>query len=529
MGSISASGEPDAGTLYPTILVDSSGHSTTVEYQNGRDSANPNTSARIVSVVSNGNVQASFIYSSLHLAQIENVSTSHNYTLTFNETTIAAPFGPSTRLQISSLASIQATGDPKPYAYDYNGFGELAQVTNPHNFSLAWTYTNFTFANGATNREIESRTIKAGDSADARVSRFIRPSSDSGLTVHSQLSVASPDSTETFQFQTSGDAQQLGLPLSRTISFANSKLSSTQNFVWSKGFDSEIPQLQNSASLEIDSTGVTRNSTRNYLDKTPNTATSNPSAQRVQCEVGVKGIITNCGGFGPDPCVIECNGDTGGDGSDDDTNVNFSDDGFQSIEVQGHFVPVPVDNAPLNQTLNFKPGIDFSGDFIYIDGVNTGVSVPNSQMNADDIGNNLLLGSTIIDLAGVFVKEGLELDAAAETALEQLTANKAAGNAGEKAVLDYLGVEKNTSIRIDSATKTASYRIPDFITQTVIGEIKNYTTTLRFTTQIEDSMIFAKQTGRTFELWTRSNTPLAVDLQTLISEGAIVHRIIPGM
>ena len=238
------------------MLSDPSGASVTVEYQNGRGSASPNTSSRIVSVSVAGNVKASFTYSSsLHLSQIEDASTGKQFAFAFNAATIAAPFGPSTKLPVASLASVQVTGDPEPYKYDYDGFGELAHFTNPHDFSLAWTYTSFTFAKGVTNREIDARTIKVGDAASAQTSRFTRLNSDSNLTAHSQLLVTAPNSTETFQFQTSGDAQQIGLPISRTVALVNSKVSSSQKFVWSTNSESDAPQLQSATSLEIDSTG----------------------------------------------------------------------------------------------------------------------------------------------------------------------------------------------------------------------------------------------------------------------------------
>ena len=47
MGSISASGEQDAGTLYPTVMEDSNGNEIQISYLAGMGSSSANTSARI--------------------------------------------------------------------------------------------------------------------------------------------------------------------------------------------------------------------------------------------------------------------------------------------------------------------------------------------------------------------------------------------------------------------------------------------------------------------------------------------------
>lgn len=64
---------------------------------------------------------------------------------------------------------------------------------------------------------------------------------------------------------------------------------------------------------------------------------------------------------------------------------------------------------------------------------------------------------------------------------------KAAGNAGEAAA----GIIKNTT-RIPSASGTAAYRIPDQLTATVLGEVKNVKH-LSYTAQLQDFVAYAQK------------------------------------
>lgn len=97
---------------------------------------------------------------------------------------------------------------------------------------------------------------------------------------------------------------------------------------------------------------------------------------------------------------------------------------------------------------------------------------------------------------------------------------RALGAAGEAAS----GLVKNTQ-RIPSATGTAAFRVPDGLTATTLSEVKNVAK-LSLTNQLRDFATFARESGRSFELFVRSNTELSGPLQQFIKDNNIVLRIL---
>jgi hypothetical protein len=87
--------------------------------------------------------------------------------------------------------------------------------------------------------------------------------------------------------------------------------------------------------------------------------------------------------------------------------------------------------------------------------------------------------------------------------------NAATGRAGEIAA----GIVKNTE-RIESATGTAAYRIPDALNHIaqVLTEVKNVAK-LGLTSQLEDFIAYAAANGYKLELIIRSDTKITPALQ----------------
>ena len=98
---------------------------------------------------------------------------------------------------------------------------------------------------------------------------------------------------------------------------------------------------------------------------------------------------------------------------------------------------------------------------------------------------------------------------------------RALGAAGEAAS----GLVKNTE-RIPSATGTAALRIPDGLTASTLSEVKNVAN-LSLTNQLRDFAAFAQATGRSFELFVRSNTQLSGPLQEFIKDANIILKTLP--
>ena len=77
--------------------------------------------------------------------------------------------------------------------------------------------------------------------------------------------------------------------------------------------------------------------------------------------------------------------------------------------------------------------------------------------------------------------------------------------------------------QIHSLTKSANYRIPDYLDydQKILGEVKNVKS-LSFTKQIEDYLLFAEKKGLTFIIKTRPSRKLSNTLKKLVDAGRIV-------
>ncbi len=100
---------------------------------------------------------------------------------------------------------------------------------------------------------------------------------------------------------------------------------------------------------------------------------------------------------------------------------------------------------------------------------------------------------------------------------------RAAGSEGEQAA----GIIKNTD-RIPSLSGTASYRIPDELNSSVLGEVKNVSS-LSYTNQLRDFEAYAQQQGLTFNLYVRGSTSLSGPLQDAVDAGDInLIRNLPG-
>ena len=99
------------------------------------------------------------------------------------------------------------------------------------------------------------------------------------------------------------------------------------------------------------------------------------------------------------------------------------------------------------------------------------------------------------------------------------------GIAGEQAV----GVA-GSKVRIPSLSGTAKFRIPDGLTSTTLIEVKNVNS-LSLTRQVSDFHLFTQQSGgqMQFILYTRSTTTFTGPLKTLIDQGHIIVRTIPGL
>jgi RHS repeat-associated protein len=175
MGSISATGEQDAGSLYPTVMEDSNGNQIQISYLAGTGSSSANTSARI-SYIYAANTTYQFSYAQqcsqgvcfAHLTSISNSSsTGENYTFAYAANQpLASPFNSSSYGTWAFLQSVAVTGLGIEHQFQYDGSGEMTQLTTPLGGVMQWTYRSFTYGTNVSLREVQYRYLPmfAGES-----------------------------------------------------------------------------------------------------------------------------------------------------------------------------------------------------------------------------------------------------------------------------------------------------------------------------------------------------------------------------
>jgi hypothetical protein len=234
MGCTSAGSEADAGTLYPTIIEDTSGNQVIVTYDTGiglpwavaiygaAAVTTPNTSSRILTI---DDVRAphpftwsvtgttySFQYDRLnfatpHLTSITNtIGTAENYAFTYAPTTVTPPFGADPNFAGGGAQQLTTLrlGDYTNYlfAYDSAGASELQQVTFPTGGVLKWDYANDGYSGGRLLRAVSGRFL-ADDSAGLHNWSYgLARDNASGGTIHQTFTLtdASGNGAKTWNF-----------------------------------------------------------------------------------------------------------------------------------------------------------------------------------------------------------------------------------------------------------------------------------------------------------------------------------------
>jgi hypothetical protein len=147
MGSISSGGEPDAGTMYPTVIENANGNQILVTYFEGNQLPFINSSARIQTITdvravarSGGTNTYAFLYTTdaiPHLTTIQNaIGTSEAYTFTFSSSAnLLGPFPNNTYSAPGGFVGLQTmttVGINMTYNFVYDQSGEMTQATFPY-------------------------------------------------------------------------------------------------------------------------------------------------------------------------------------------------------------------------------------------------------------------------------------------------------------------------------------------------------------------------------------------------------------
>ena len=125
------------------------------------------------------------------------------------------------------------------------------------------------------------------------------------------------------------------------------------------------------------------------------------------------------------------------------------------------------------------------------------------------------LGAGATYVANNLSQAANNLSSASQVAANKMQQVVEKGKAGEAAS----GIVKNKT-HIPSLTGTASYRIPDGLTGTVLSEVKNYSGVLSYTRQLKDFVLYSQEAGLQMHLYTNASR-LSGPLQQLVDNKII--------
>ena len=184
LGCTSAALEGDAGTFYPTQMMDTNGNSLTMTYQAGAGSTTNNTSSRIVNIYDARTSPYALTYPfAQHMAQI--VGDNEGGTMSYTNATLTSPFGGPgvSSVLLSSFTLWNGTA----YQFTYNSYGELTQVVTPLGGVLGWSYSASQYSGTRQYREVTSRTLQTGAGGTAYTWNLSR---DTGVAAHTTGTVS---------------------------------------------------------------------------------------------------------------------------------------------------------------------------------------------------------------------------------------------------------------------------------------------------------------------------------------------------
>jgi RHS repeat-associated protein len=180
MGAQSSAGEPDAGTLYPTLMEDTNGNQITIQYASGSGSQSANTSGRIsmisdprgVWIASCGCYETyGFTYntdSPPHLTAIttyvgDNASHTFHY---LSGQSLTSPFPPNQSFDTTTLLqSVSILDQIESFQYG-TGSGELTEMITPFGGNLQWQYITYNYGSSVSYRQVQTRLMTPSSGAN---------------------------------------------------------------------------------------------------------------------------------------------------------------------------------------------------------------------------------------------------------------------------------------------------------------------------------------------------------------------------
>jgi hypothetical protein len=252
MGCISAGGEQDAGTLYPTIVEDTNGNQIIITYMPGVGVSWTNSSSRITVIedarasgqsVGGSSVPASYSLSytntvPAYLSGIQNyVGTGETYTVNVNQGQAlnspppnSASFG-----TVGLLASVTSPlGYSWTFSYETTGDGDLTEVQFPQGGSLGWAYGVFEYLGERELWQVENRSLVSSTTQSAPYAYSLTwPDNFNAVALHTGVALddATAHTEKYWSFGSGGFVSELQY---RTAPGVSSPLPRDEAYVWSQ-------------------------------------------------------------------------------------------------------------------------------------------------------------------------------------------------------------------------------------------------------------------------------------------------------
>jgi hypothetical protein len=228
-GCVSAGGEPDGGSRYPTLMQDSNGNRVLLRYLPGAGSPFPDTSARIDQIEDVRAGYGGIVYPTWfsyrftyntdavpHLTGIQSYGgASEDYEFAYATQSLYSPLSPPAPYGTTSLLqAVTETSVPQTHTFEYDpsGSGELTRAVLPYGGHLRWAYRPFTFAGGISVREVQERYVASAGAPEKTYRFWHDDAGDAGRDTHYYTSMHDPSGPErVWWFETLAGSPAWGL------------------------------------------------------------------------------------------------------------------------------------------------------------------------------------------------------------------------------------------------------------------------------------------------------------------------------
>ena len=260
MGVVSQGGEWDAGTRYPSRMIDTSGNYLRFSYMQGQNAPTADSSARLQYVYDPrmnpivcppmwctpvGSPSYTLTYDSSAIPHLKGVTaylgTAETYTLTYaNVADLVSPFSPTTSYGPTTVLTGVHNADLRvgnTFSYDAANSGELVQMNLPNGGAIQWSYSAWTNSAGMSQREVSARALTSVLNETPNTVTFTPDAGDSSLMLHAQRQLADGASgaLRKYFFQSDAASPYAGLLSSeQDFNATQSTNYRTSSYIWAQ-------------------------------------------------------------------------------------------------------------------------------------------------------------------------------------------------------------------------------------------------------------------------------------------------------